>query len=627
MKLTKEYLATLPADKRQQKILKEYIKCKNDFKYCIETYFTVLAGTKRTPFKLFPHQEEILYAYQNFINCISLKTRQMGFTTFTSAYVACLSIFENNHKTLLISKTLDDSKDFLKLIKDILNEAREDYPWLVPEYQKGYDNKISFTLATGSLVKASSTSDTAGRGIPGLKLAIVDEAAYIDRKSPGKMQEIWSALSPALAAVQGRTIIISTPKGVSGWYFNTYTNAKTLGFHIIEAHWTKHPIYSKGTYQWIANENDLENGGHLKWYNENWPDSIFDKDTGNFIKMIKESYQFIKDGKIRSPWYDLESKKLGNLLTRCELDCSFSGTGGEVIDSDLLREIRTYADTCTYTNPYEKLGGIYRNYKQYKEFNSAHQYVLSGDVATGDGDDYSTFTVLDLTELEICATYKEQLLPETFALIIKQIASDYGKCKVVVENAGGGGTTLQELKRQSYSNIYYSILQKKDPSTGMKKKKIGLWMSEDVRWQGGDRLEGVIRLREIKIPCLDIYEELQTWIWDKDGKRRHAPEKNDDLIIALQHGVWYYFYAYQRSQRNKEIFRNSFEVQRGTIAITLSESDYAKGSLIVDRHKYHHAARNPYSGNLDNMVDKKLLSIEEQKEFDERSMKVRKFFM
>src|SRR5882762_2197363 len=156
MKLTKEYLTTLSSEIRKKEIIQEYIKCKLDIRYCIETYFTVLVGTTRKPFILFPHQVDMLNSYEQYSNNLTQKSRQMGLTTGTSAWSAHKVIFNNNYKIVIISKTQKDSKDFLRLIKDILNEARDNFPWLVPNYMEGYNNKESITLTNGSLIKAES---------------------------------------------------------------------------------------------------------------------------------------------------------------------------------------------------------------------------------------------------------------------------------------------------------------------------------------------------------------------------------------------------------------------------------------------------------------------------------------
>lgn len=612
MELTKEYLSTLSKEEKNEKILYEYIKCRTNIQYCIETYFTVMKGVQRVPFILFPHQVRLLHAYESYSNVISIKSRQLGFTTFTAIYIAHKLIFNNNFKVILVSKTQTDAKIFLKEIKDAIDLARDAYPWLVPNYLAGYNNKESFTLTTGSLVKAEAASDEAARGTSGASLLVCDEVASIDRRSPEKMSEIWASASPSLATTKGKAIMISTPRGQSGWYFETYTNASKMGFKVFEASWKEHPIYSQGMYQWVF-EDAEKTKGHLKFLSEEWPESIFDKDTGSYIEVEKSKYPFNFDGKIRSPWYDMESNKLGIRKSACELDCQFIGTGGEVFEQDILQEMKHYAESCTFTNPFENLKGIYKNYREYFAPIEGHKYVLSADVATGDGSDHSAFTVIDMTLLQIVATYKEQLLSTTYSSIIARVGKRYFNCHLVVENAGGGETTLQELKRKNYPHIYYSTLNKKDPSTGVRKRKIGLWASESVRWQGGDRLEEVVRLKNLLIPDEYLISEFYTWIWDKDGKRRHAPEKNDDIIMALQHGMWYYHYVYQRSQKNRNTFQKTFEIRSDDRSRKISDNLHGRGTILQDQTKYVIMPQSAItiSGNIDNMIDARVMSPNE----------------
>ena len=56
--LTLDYLKTLSPEQRQKAVIQEFVKCKKDPVYCIETYFTVMDAAKgaRVPFKLYPHQ-------------------------------------------------------------------------------------------------------------------------------------------------------------------------------------------------------------------------------------------------------------------------------------------------------------------------------------------------------------------------------------------------------------------------------------------------------------------------------------------------------------------------------------------------------------------------------------------
>ncbi len=1012
-RLTTEKLMAMTPTERNKAILLERIKCHENYRYLIETYFTVDAGGKIMPFRLYDYQKKVLSDYLEFPNNITMKTRQMGFTTFTAAFIAARLINNNNFKALVISKEMTSSKKFLKVIKDILDECRrmtriggpDTASWLIPEYAEGYNNKESFQLTNASFVEAQGNTEDSGRGFSALNLAVVDEVAAIDsRGMVGRMAEIWGAMGPALSTVRGRTIMIScvtkdtfvftdkgiqqigdfiqnddgtikcyetpeykvlghngfrngnlfknnglgktykietryteleahedhkiwaysegrydifkvkdlkngdwlnvkrgmevwgnnddvsnfdpitfktsnifipqkitedigyfiglyiaegcmtikndggwiditcgdkeitevfnrmklrwttndnlhfricsknliqfmqylgfkqekanfkeipsrllqcsrkvliallqglfdgdgginiknglnrvaytstseklinqiriilantgilcgkymwpkendkphldktghiikanfdrytleltgvfsdmfvdnvgfrlerkkkifgkrttkpflfeipngneiidklyeegftgqglrrnhgvridnkvitsntvnkifellpddnfknkakeeflfddsscwvpiesmiesenytydvslpdieddkwchsvthsllmsynTPKGSSGWYYDTYTNSKNMGFNVIDAHWTAHPIFSLGKYKWIKDET-YPDGGYVYFYDsDKWPTTLFDKEQGIYIEVPKEKYEFNRDGNTRSPWYDFESAKLGPRKTACELDCSFIGTGGEVFSIDVLRQIKLYAEQCKYWS-IESRQGLMRDYKEFVKPKETGNYVMGVDVMTGDGSDYSTVTVLDLNTLEVCGSYRGQPMPSMLARIVAEIGFRFNTAMAVVENAGGGGTTLQELKEMRYPKIYYSTLNKKDESLGVAKRKIGLWVSESVRDKGGDKLEEYIRNNKVLIPDTRYSDEFYNWIWDKDGKRRHAPGKHDDLIISLQHAIYYHAYIYKRNARNRENFSAIFDIQR-----------------------------------------------------------------
>ena len=99
--------------------------------------------------------------------------------------------------------------------------------------------------------------------------------------------------------------------------------------------------------------------------------------------------------------------------------------------------------------------------------------------------------------------------------------------------------------------------------------------------------------------------ELYTWIWDKDGKRRHAPEKHDDLLMALQHGVYYIYYVIRRSDKNRNVFNNVFEVKRDGVSYTVRDENkkendipFAKGKNSFVPNKY--GKYRQQSINIDN---------------------------
>jgi hypothetical protein len=392
-----------------------------------------------------------------------------------------------------------------------------------------------------------------------------------------------------------------TPKGTSGWYFDQYTNAADVGWHIIDAHWSEHPDYKKGMYAFIktGEEKNLDEllqtfklkitsrrqkeEGQIVFFNSEWP-LIITKDDLRKYK-TKDTYQYISDGKLRSPWYDNESAILGINKTRCELDCTFAGSGGEVLDPDLLRRLALRARAQEPIN--KIIRGVWKSYREYEPYVFGRQYIITNDAATGDGSDFSAFCVLDITncanpeknyEVRIVATYKDQVAPRVFAEIIHAVGYKYGICLVILENDQGGGfTALTDLKNMEYPQIYYSTLKKKDPYKKERKRKPGFIQSGETRALGGDKLEEYINTGKLEILAIDVVDELHTWIWDKDGKRRHASGKNDDLIMCLQNGMYYICFVKNFNEQHRQIYMNSFERIRTTTGGYGGDSRFDKG--------------------------------------------------
>jgi hypothetical protein len=340
-----------------------------------------------------------------------------------------------------------------------------------------------------------------------------------------------------------------TPKGMAGWYFEQYTNAKNLGWNIITAHWSEHPLYRIGMYQYIKDNNKPE-GGYLKFFNDEWPD-LTRKENAERYKP-KEIYPFILDGKIRSPWYDFESKKLGVRKTKCELDCSFAGSGGEVIDPEKIRDLEIAARLHPPIGMPQR--GLMKSYKEFFEPEEGHTYIIPGDTATGDGSDYSAFCVIDITTLTVVATYKDQLDPREYANILARIGKRYFNALIIVEYQEGLTTLLHLKDVIKYKNLFHTTLKKQDV-TKVQKRKVGFWQSESTRTLGGDKLEEVLNTGELKVYSMDVINELYTWVWDKRGRRTHLPEKNDDLCMALTIGMYFITHVLTRREYQRENIR------------------------------------------------------------------------
>jgi hypothetical protein len=247
-------------------------------------------------------------------------------------------------------------------------------------------------------------------------------------------------------------------------------------------------------------------------------------------------------------------------MTRCELDCSFAGSGSEVLDAEILRALNVMAQKF---KPISSPGkGIWKSYKEWEVPNVHNSYVISVDTATGDGSDFSSFAVINNQTKKVVATFKDQLFPDVFAEVIATVGARFNNATAVVENAGGGLTVLLGLQKFKYPHIYRHKLKSKDPGTRDRRSKLGLWTDEGVRNLMTEKLDEWIRTDTLKVYSEDLVAELHTWIWDKDGKRRHAPGKHDDLVMATAMGVYYIAFVLEKSGVNRDNMNKMFSVDR-----------------------------------------------------------------
>lgn len=175
--LSIEYLNTLKKEEALFLALKEYKKCVNDVQYTIETYFSVKDAEtgKEIPFLLYPHQKKIIQALNENRYNISMKSRQMGFTTFSEAYIAWYMCTHQGHIVNVLANKLKTSRKLLRGVKRVLNDARKKAPWLVPNYSLSNNGKDSFTLTNNCMITAESNNDEACRGET-INLLVIDES-------------------------------------------------------------------------------------------------------------------------------------------------------------------------------------------------------------------------------------------------------------------------------------------------------------------------------------------------------------------------------------------------------------------------------------------------------------------
>jgi hypothetical protein len=321
--------------------LQEFAKCLADPTYAIETYLETFDQTQNgyVPFHLFPKQKELTRSiFDNRFTIVS-KPRQAGITTTTAACMAIKVSFYGDEKVpdkiLILANRQEIAQEFLKKIKEFLEQIPR-WVWGI-EYVENpkksiflTDSKKHIILPTKCEIKALATSKDALRGFTPTTL-IMDEAAYIDNGS-----EVYGAALPSLGT-GGKSILISTPNGYDDLYYKIYDGAvnKRNKYNIIEMRWYQDLRYNKDL-RWIKGEESI-------------PEKLFTLES--YEKMVSDGY------KPTSQWYeDMSAEYNGDTRKIAqELDVSFLGSGGNVIDEEYVQNqnkdnVRTPIRTEAFDN-------------------------------------------------------------------------------------------------------------------------------------------------------------------------------------------------------------------------------------------------------------------------------------
>jgi len=526
--------------------LQEYAKCLVDVPYAIRTYLETFDQTQNgyVPFQLFERQIETIESIENNRYTLVSKYRQAGITTTLAAYFAIKTSFhgdpERPEKILILANKQDTAQEFLKKVGEFLNQVPR-WVWgqeYVDNPEKSIfvtDSKKNLVLPNKCEIRALATSRDALRGYTPTIL-IMDEAAHIEDGA-----ETFGA---ALAAMStgGKIILNSTPNGMDALYYKVYDRS-LLGknkFHIVQMYWYEDPRYNKG----------------LKWV----------KKTEEFEEIIEETdftlmsfADRVRNGfKPTSPWYEEMSMSYNGdtKLIAQELDCSFIGSGGNVIrEEDIEYQEKTHVRMPIRTEGVEEECWIW------DEPEEGHKYVLSCDVSRGDSEDFSVIGVIDITDMKQVLEWVGKIQPDLLAEIVFNYGTRYNAYTIVDITGGMGVTTVLKLLEMNYKLLHYD-----DPRSRIlsNRKDINKYKTNENKIPGFNvganrinmiaEFERVVRTGELKIRSSRATSEMKTFVF-KNGRPDHMDGFHDDILMVLAMSVW----VIQHAFKNLEKFNNSIK--------------------------------------------------------------------
>jgi hypothetical protein len=538
-------------------ILSEYTKCLVDPCYAITEYLKTFDKTKEgfVPFKLFPKQIDIIKAYKNHRFTMVTKPRQAGVSTTTAAYASVKAIFadpNNPEAILILANKQDMAFEFLDKIKDFVNQfprwawGSEYYGTEEKENKKIYstESKKELKLPNGSRIRAVATSKNALRGFTPTWL-IMDEAAFIENGA--------IVFGTALTALGtgGRASLVSTPNGMDSLYYKTYEQAMSgdNDFHVIEMKWYQDPRYNKDL-RWINEDDDDDIIEEVKFTKEGDSEESVRAIHEHYDKMLQKGY------KPESSWYREMCRGMNNdkKMIAQELDVSFIGSGGAVIDDKYI----TMQEKENVIEP-GFISGDEKEIWIWEEPKEGRQYILSADVARGDGEDSSTIVIIDFNTMTQVMEYKGKLRPDLLGDLVNEYGRIYDALVVVDVTGGWGVGTINRLLDLGTPNLYYADssskpLEKKSraPKNYSDEGKFpGFNVGAGLRAPIVSHLEMMVRMNGVKVRSRRLTSEMRTFVF-KNGRADHMDGYHDDLLMALAYALWVAEYSFKKLNESKE---------------------------------------------------------------------------
>jgi hypothetical protein len=353
----------------------------------------------------------------------------------------------------------------------------------LPSWLKGSEKPLENNKLLLKLVNGSQVKATSAAGDAGRSEAV--SLLIIDEAAfIDKIDEIFASAQQTLAT-GGGCITLSTPNGTGNWFHKTWQKAETQdnSFVPIRLKWDVHP------------ERD-------------------------------------------QAWREFQDGELGLRMAAQECDCDFNTSGDTVFESEILGWFE-----ANVSEPIEKRG-VDGNLWIWEQPDYTKSYLITADVARGDGKDYSACHVFDIETATQVAEYRGQIGTRDYGHLLVGLASEYNDALLAIENANVGWDTVQTAIDRNYKNLYYAPKTESYTSDQWNRRTendgnvvAGFTTSVKTRPLIIEKFREYTRERVCIIRSKRLIEEMKVFIW-KNSKAQAQEGYNDDLVMAFGIGLY-----------------------------------------------------------------------------------------
>ena len=218
-------------------------------------------------------------------------------------------------------------------------------------------------------------------------------------------------------------------------------------------------------------------------------------------------------------WKDETIANTSQLQFDQEFGNTFFGTGDTLINAETLMGFRAKPPLRLIEN---------NSVWIYEEPVKDHQYVMTVDVSKGRGQDYSTFTLIDISTrpFKQVAVYRNNLIsPLLYPNIIYKYAKVYNEAWVVVESNDQGVLVTNGLHNElEYENLFIE--------SSVNTSKLGIEMTRKTKRLGCSGIKDLLEEGKLNIIDENTILEISTFV--AKGQSYEASDGNhDDLMMNL----------------------------------------------------------------------------------------------
>lgn len=151
------------------------------------------------------------------LNC----SRQVGKSTTTAVLADHTAFYEPGSLILLLSPSLRQSQELFRKCLDVYRALDRPVPALA-------ENALSLELENSSRIVSLPGKEGTIRGLSGVRLLIIDEGSRVP-------DPLYKSVRPMLAVSGGRLVVLSSPFGTRGFFWEAWKNRANWDYYEVPA--------------------------------------------------------------------------------------------------------------------------------------------------------------------------------------------------------------------------------------------------------------------------------------------------------------------------------------------------------------------------------------------------------